>query len=137
VISPATKEAVLAGLSILVVEDDYYQATDTKRALERAGARVIGPSARPEEALGLIDRESPDCAVIDLNLGDGPSFVTAYRLVERNIPLLIVSGYDDIALPKDLLGVPRLEKPVDVADLVDALHAVMRGGGVIARRRPR
>ncbi len=125
--APASTEAVLAGLSVLIVEDDYYQATTTQRLLEDAGARVIGPSSRPDEALGLIDRENPDCAVIDLNLGDGPSFTAAYRLVERNIPLLIVSGYDEAALPNDLLGVPRLEKPVDGAGLVDALRVVMRG----------
>jgi DNA-binding NarL/FixJ family response regulator len=128
VIAPTATKAALAGLSIFVVEDDYYQAVDTRQLLEKAGATVIGPAARPEEALRLIESERPDCAVIDLNLGDGPSFAAVYRLEERNIPLLIVSGYDEIALPNDLLGIPRLEKPVEGPALVDALCAIMRTG---------
>ncbi|GJD82053.1 sensor histidine kinase [Methylobacterium gregans] len=37
-----TGEPDLDGLRILVVEDDYYLATDTARALRGAGAEVIG-----------------------------------------------------------------------------------------------
>jgi hypothetical protein len=41
-----TNEADLRGHRILVVEDDYYLATDAARALRGAGAEVIGPSER-------------------------------------------------------------------------------------------
>ena len=34
----------LEGRRILLVEDEYFQALDTKRCLEDAGAEVIGPA---------------------------------------------------------------------------------------------
>ncbi|WP_281066242.1 hypothetical protein [Rhizobium sp. N4311] len=38
----------LAGLAILVVEDDYFIADELARSLARAGAQVVGPVGSPE-----------------------------------------------------------------------------------------
>lgn len=111
----------LSGISILVVEDDFYQAEDTQRIFESAGAMVIGPFSKLQTAMQAIEEMSPDCAVIDLNLGGGPSFVLARALRERDIPILVVSGYDEGVVPDDLCNLAWLDKPIDGDALLQAV----------------
>jgi ActR/RegA family two-component response regulator len=112
----------LAGLSVLVVEDDYYQAEDTVRALTRAGAAITGPFSDADAALRSLEDVAPVCAIIDLNLGNGgPSFVLARKLAAQRIPLVIISGYDRSTIPQDLAQVLWLEKPIERNDVVKAV----------------
>lgn len=115
---------LLAGLTILVVEDDYYQAVDTKEAFERAGATIAGPFSNAAAALGAIEQIPPDCAVIDINLGDGPRFDLARNLKKRGIPTVFVSGYRATVLPSDLRDIAYLEKPAEAPSLVKAVREV-------------
>jgi len=111
----------LAGRRVLVVEDDYYLATDAQIALTKAGATVLGPSSRADESLSLIAGDRPDCAVLDINLGSGPSFALAEALRERSVPFLFLTGYDASVIPPAFANVERLEKPVNVARLVSSV----------------
>ncbi|MGR4863919.1 response regulator [Caulobacter sp. LARHSG274] len=114
-------KARLQGLAILVVEDDYYQADDAQRALAAAGARVAGPYARFEEGLSRLVQEPIDCGVLDVNLGEGPSFVAARALKRRQVPFVFLTGYGPEAIPADLVGVEVLEKPVETHRLISAV----------------
>lgn len=66
-----TGEADLSGHRILVVEDDYYLATDTARALQGAGAEVIGPCPSEEAARDALEEGAPAAALVDINLARG------------------------------------------------------------------
>ncbi|MBE9607062.1 PAS domain-containing protein [Acetobacteraceae bacterium H6797] len=113
-----TKEADLAGIKVLVLEDDYYLATDTARALGGAGATLLGPCPTEEAAMELLRRGAPSAAVLDINIGEGPAFRVARLLRAANVPLLFVTGYDPENVPDDLQPVPRLHKPAALADIV-------------------
>ena len=117
-------EGDLAGLRVLVIEDDFYLALDEQRALEKAGAIVAGPCPDPAEGLALIEREPVDCAVLDVNLGSGPSFEVAAALRAKGIPFVFVTGYDPCTIPAEFADVERLEKPVDFGRLIRALARV-------------
>jgi DNA-binding response OmpR family regulator len=122
-IAGATKAKKLEGCSVLIVEDEYYLADDTRRALEDAGARVLGPFPRfPEtsEALGT----SPDCAVLDINLGSGPDFTSARELQRHGVPLLFVTGYDHGIIPTELSGVACLQKPTTGQKIVEMVQTL-------------
>lgn len=119
------EEPILAGASVIVLEDDYYLATDLRSALLAAGAEVIGPF--PEEAdarLGL-GGGNPDCALVDINLGHGPIFDLSRELLEQGVPLTFVTGYDASAIPGDLHSVERLQKPVDPDQAVLAVARLL------------
>jgi PAS domain S-box-containing protein len=107
-----TGEADLSGHRILVVEDDYYLATDTARALRGAGAEVIGPCPTEEAARDAIAAVVPTGAILDLNLGDtGPSFELATELGERGVPFILVTGYDAAVLPRRSRRSPGSRSP--------------------------
>jgi DNA-binding NtrC family response regulator len=117
---------LLAGLTVLVVEDDYYQASDTQEAFELAGANVAGPFSTVSAAIAAIECTTPDCAVIDINLGHGPQFDLARELKKKGIPTVLVSGYQPTMIPPDLQHLAYVEKPTDHSALIRAVHKAAR-----------
>jgi DNA-binding response OmpR family regulator len=116
-----TGEPDLSGHRILVLEDDYYLATDTARALQGAGAQVIGPCPNEDAAQDEMAGATPTGAVVDINLGHGASFRIARELRERGIPFVFVTGYDQEVVPPEFAAVERLQKPVDLRQIVGSL----------------
>jgi DNA-binding NarL/FixJ family response regulator len=53
---------------ILIVEDDYFVATDLEQALVDAGFTVVGIAATAEQALALAKATRPEIAVMDIRL---------------------------------------------------------------------
>lgn len=113
-------ETYLAGHTVLVVEDDYFIASDTGRSVRSAGGGVLGPVAHEHQALALIAGGAPTCAVVDINLGDGPSFVVSEALQDAGIPFVFVTGYDEVVVPARFDAIERLRKPVAHGEVVRA-----------------
>lgn len=114
-------QAELTGQRVLVVEDDYYLATDTARALKGAGAQVIGPCATEADAREELAQTPSTCAVLDINLKGGRSFNLARELKRERVPFVFITGYDQEVIPDDLADVTRLQKPVQFREIVSAL----------------
>lgn len=112
----------LAGLSVLVAEDEFFVAEDLVYALEERGAHVIGPAATVARALDLVE-STPDlaAAVLDINLKGEMIFPVADALLARGAPFVFATGYDDSILPERFARVVRCEKPVDPDDVARAL----------------
>jgi len=113
-----------ASKKILVVEDNYLLATEICEWLQDAGAHVIGPVADAEQAFGKLDGEAVEAAVVDINLGQGPTFEIADRLSRDRIPFLFATGYDPSTIPEAFRSAPRLEKPFNGRELVGAVLAL-------------
>jgi two-component SAPR family response regulator len=116
----------LEGTRILIVEDESILAMDLADRLEREGCNVIGPVSRETKALAVLEVDSPDAVVLDLNLNGKLPIDLANTLVARHIPFVIVTGYG--ARPSDapaLLDAPRLQKPVNTPDLVQSLSNII------------
>lgn len=114
----------LDGRNVLVIEDQYLLATEICEWLRAAGADVLGPVPDTRSACELLDSERVDAAVVDINLGSGPTYEIANELTGRSVPFLFATGYDRGAIPDKFSAAPRLEKPFGEADLVSAVHAL-------------
>jgi DNA-binding response OmpR family regulator len=119
---PAARERLLQGLSVLVVEDDYFIAIEMCSALRAAGARVIGPARDLQTGLAAIRDERIDCGVLDINLRGQLAFELATELRARHVPAIFATGYDASMIPAELADAVRLEKPVDFAALCRAIE---------------
>ena len=117
----------LKGHRVLVVEDEYYLAKDVRQALKAEGADIIGPFPSHTEAAAALAERTPDCAILDVNLGQGASFDLADELRTKGVPFLFFTGYDREVIPIRFADVPRLEKPVDASRLVSAAVEVCHG----------
>lgn len=109
----------LSGRTILLVEDEYFQALDTKSWLEEAGATVIGPVGNRERFAEQVSSNQFDSAIVDINLGFGAEFAVADELARREVPMVFLTGYDCTLIPDAHAKIPCLTKPANVPELID------------------
>ena len=64
-----TREPSLAGQCVLVVEEDYYMASDVASTLRGSGADVVGPFPLAAPAIEAVRYGGLTGAVVDINLG--------------------------------------------------------------------
>lgn len=119
----------LAGRRVLIVEDEYYLASDARELLTGLGAEVLGPVATVEAAREAINTElAIDSVLLDINLRGQMAFDVADTLTARGIPFAFVTGYDRTALPERFTGATSIGKPVRPEQLA-ALVGSLTGGG--------
>jgi two-component SAPR family response regulator len=106
----------------LVIEDEYYVASELMACLETAGARVLGPVAHLEHALE-ISTHTPtiDAAIVDVNLQGKMVYPFVDGLLDRNIAVVFVSGYSLADIPQQYRAIPFFQKPIDKAALISRL----------------
>lgn len=112
----------LDGLTILLVEYDFYLADDASCALQQAGAVVLGPFAHFDDAEDPLRRERPACAILDINLGDGPDYRSAETMLSKGVPVLFVTGYDRAVIPDAFRRAECLQKPTTGTKIVQAVR---------------
>lgn len=114
----------LTGRQILIVEDEFYIASDLKRALSASGAVPVGPAACVADAIALIESGPVDGALLDVNLEGEFSYPVADRLAERGVPFLFLTGYDGWALPDAYQDAVRIAKPFATANVLQEAAAL-------------
>lgn len=114
----------LAGKRILIVEDEYFIASDLKRSLSEADAIVVGPVSALNSGIALAEQEMLDAAVLDVNLEGSHSYPLADALTRRSIPYMFLTGYDGWSLPESYRSAPRLAKPFNAQNLIGMLQSL-------------
>ncbi|MBB2752894.1 UNVERIFIED_ORG: CheY-like chemotaxis protein [Rhizobium aethiopicum] len=112
---------LFSGKRILIVEDEYFLADETRRKLEELGAIVVGPTSNVSQALDLIDEEHIDAAILDVFLGDELVFAVADELEARDINFVFATGYDPSHIPVKYKGFALCEKPTELEQIAVAL----------------
>jgi PAS domain S-box-containing protein len=122
----------IAGLKVLVVEDEQDSREALGIALEQAGARVRLTSS-VAEALDAFAAHPPDVLVSDIGMpgADGYFLIETIRTLERDtgtrMPALAMTGFASQADYQRALAAgfdAHLAKPVEVAVLLERLHAL-------------
>jgi len=128
--------AALAGLDILLVEDQALVAMDTEETLRKLGATSVRSSPNVPDARTAMAAAAPDCAVLDFNLGQDTSAEIADHLVAGGIPFVFATGYgDNEQIPERFKDIPVVRKPVSAATLADkmGLARKMAQSGMVSR----
>jgi len=110
----------LAGLRVLVVEDEFLIAAVLQEMLEDATAVAIGPTATVAEALHLLQTREVDAALLDMNLNGQWSDPVAAELKARRIPFVFTTGYGMTERTRQF-GARVVAKPYSWDELVDQL----------------
>ena len=116
---------LLAGMSVLLVEDSLIIALDAEDIVTRFGARLEA-SSTGEAAHRALDDQKFDFAILDINLGDHTSFGVADRLREAGVPFFFASGYGEQAkLPDEHRSKIVLQKPYTTHNLAKAVEQLL------------
>jgi DNA-binding NarL/FixJ family response regulator len=142
--APAPTTTVRRTARLLIVDDE---------AIVRFGLRqlfaadphlaVVGEAATPRDALVIADRCPPDLVILDVELGRGNAAgVELARLLlerHRKVRVLVLTGCRDrdVMLRTVRLGVHGyVRKGADTADIVRAVHTLLRGESVFETGAP-
>jgi len=116
----------MAGANILIVEDEFLVALELEDILTDAGHTVVG-IAPDQAAVQKLDR-TPQVALVDLNLRDGPSGPTiARQLAERfgTIIVYVTANPGQIGTPASTaLGV--VQKPFSQRAILAAVSLALK-----------
>lgn len=114
--------------TILIVEDEYLLARELETELRDAGACVLGPVGSLQDALDLVaSGQHVDGAILDVNLQGAAVFPVADMLLDREVPFVFTTGYDDLVLPARLRQAMRYEKPLDIAVVLRRIRQLIDG----------
>jgi DNA-binding response OmpR family regulator len=106
---------------VLILEDEALIALNLQDELQDAGYDVPGPFTTCAAALGWLQTQTPNIAILDIALKDGSCRETALELSRREVPFLIYSGYHgDRQLLSEFQHINWIEKPVAPAVLTQA-----------------
>ena len=114
---------------VLVVDDQTMVREATAAALAAVGF-VVSMAADGDAALAQARRELPDAVVLDMSMPgrSGRNVHAALRKIAPQLPILLMSGYSDPSLLKELLAMPAtafIEKPFSGDDLATKLRALL------------
>jgi len=107
----------LAGLRLLLVEDEALVAIELEEIVREFGAEVVGPFSRVADALDALLHESISVAILDIQLDGETTFQIVDVLLERAKPALFVTAGTLEAMPEKYRQLPRLQKPFDPVEL--------------------
>jgi nitrogen-specific signal transduction histidine kinase len=120
----AARPKGLAGLRVLVVEDESLIGMLAEDLLEQLGCRMVGLVSSLRKALELAKSAELDCALLDVDIGGEPVYPVAMALQARGVPFLFMSGYGGLDEP--WRAHPIVQKPFDVDQLRREIERVLR-----------
>jgi two-component SAPR family response regulator len=118
-----SRYAGLAGLRILVVEDEYLPAALIEQILRELRCDIVGPVSNLAAAMAVIQRGGFDAALLDVNLTGRAATPAASELAARKVPFILVTGYPGTASDGPVMSsAPRIVKPFTLEQLAEAMQ---------------
>jgi DNA-binding response OmpR family regulator len=111
---------------ILIAEDYGVIAMMLYEDLSEAGFEVSGPFTNCAAALASLERQTPDAAILDIELSDGPCVALARALREKRIPFVVLTGHtSDVSHEDAFSGAPWLPKPMSHDAVMNAVRTLL------------
>ena len=115
---------ILAGRSILIVEDEPLIALDVEVALHDVGAKVLSAS-HLRDGLHLAEHPGLSAAVLDLRLGHNDCTAICRRLSKLRVPFMFYSGYRGAHVYELWPNAPVLSRPANADRIVEAVVGML------------
>jgi CheY-like chemotaxis protein len=121
----------MAGVSILLVEDDDIIARVEDWRLKNLGYTVCGRATSGAEAMELVVNKKPDLVLMDINIKGNIDGIETAKMIKKgfNIPVIYVTSHSDGATlerAKETKPDGFIIKPFDDNDLRVAIELAMK-----------
>jgi DNA-binding NarL/FixJ family response regulator len=132
----------MPGARVALADDDVLLREGLASLLNGAGYEVVGQVGDARALDALVRDQAPDLAVIDIRMPpthttEGLDAAGAIRSEFPEIGVLLLSAHVDVETAMDLLkcgeriGYLLKSRVTHVADFIDALERISRGGSVV------
>ena len=130
-------------MRVVIAEDSVLLRAGIQRLLADEGIETVAAVENGERLLEALAEHQPDLAIVDVRMpptftDEGLKAALLAREQTPNLPVLVLSQYVEERYAVELIsagagGVGYLlkERVADVAEFVDAIHRVARGGTCI------
>lgn len=119
----------LKGLRLLLVEDEALVAMLVHDVISDAGAVVVCAAPNVDAAILVLDTETLDGAILDVNLSGELVDPVAHELIARNIPFVFLTGYGRSGVADRFPDATVVTKPFEDAQLLAAVkRALLKEG---------
>jgi CheY-like chemotaxis protein len=111
--------------AIFVVEDEALIRMMLVEMIEELGHRVIADAGNVRDAQALARTAIFDLAILDVNIAGYSISPVAEIIEKRGLPFVFVTGYGPGGQPKEFSERPVLPKPALIAQLGEAINAIL------------
>ena len=137
-----TGGAVATQLRVVVADDDVLLREGLASLLERSGFEIVGQVGDAIDLLPLVRDKSPEMVVVDIrmpptNTTEGLDAARQIRAEWPDVGILVLSAHVEVEHAMELLasghkvGYLLKSRITDVADFIDSLQRIARGGSVV------
>lgn len=116
----------LAGLRIVIAEDEAIIRLDLKEMLIELGHTVVGEAWTGEMALKLAEELRPDLAILDIKMPGMSGLEVAQQITSAGIcPVVMLTAYSQRSLVEEAIragAMAYLVKPFNKSDLMPAIE---------------
>lgn len=123
--TPETGSEPLAGLNVMVVEDEAIISFLIEDMLLTLGCASVVHAAAVKQALKVLAEQTPDAAVLDVNLAGEQGYAVAEKLEKDGVPFVFATGYGETGLPPRWRARPVIQKPFTLETLESALRSAV------------
>jgi DNA-binding NarL/FixJ family response regulator len=127
---------------VVLADDDILLREGLASLVEHAGLRVVGQAGDGAQLLALVAQTAPDLVVVDIRMPptkttEGLDAARQIREMYPEIGILVLSAHADVEHAVELLATGRgvgyllKSRVTDVADFVDTLDRIAKGGSVV------
>ena len=114
-------------LRVLVAEDELIIGTDLCDTVAEAGYTVEGPFDEIASAALSFQKNKPDLAILDVQLGDGIVYPLAEQMMAEDVPVIFHSGQ---LTPEDVHrrfpAAKALAKPCPPAEVIQTMQDALQ-----------
>lgn len=111
---------------VLVAEDELIVGYDLCDTVAEAGYEVEGPYDDLSSAMLAFQKNKPDVAILDVQLGDGIVYPLAEQMMAENVPVIFHSGQ---LTPSEVAArypaAQALAKPCPPADVIASVQQAL------------
>ncbi len=119
----------MAGLRVLIAEDDPLVAITLSDQLAELGHTVVAVASDGQEAIDMAQREKPQIALLDIKMPNVDGITAAEQIGSQfDIPMLMLTAYSDRPLvlrAAEAGALGYLLKPVSAEELAANLSLAM------------
>jgi len=119
----------MAGIRVLIAEDDPLVAITLSDQLAELGHTVVAVASDGQEAIDMARREQPELALLDIKMPNVDGISAAEQIgSEMDIPMLMLTAYSDRPLvmrAAEAGALGYLLKPVSAEELAANLRLAM------------
>ena len=129
-------------LRVAVADDDTLLREGLAILLERSGFEIVGLVGNAADLMALVRDKSPELVIVDIrmpptNTTEGLEAARQIRAEWPDTGILVLSAHVNVEHAMKLLASGRKigyllkDRVIDVADFVDSLERIARGGSVV------